>query len=157
MPATVLGLDQRIQIARRQDARGRIFADPAPTQEGRSYIDGELDSGRPVVVGVSHQAGLGLNADRITGHFVVITGRLTDEQGRVTYTFNEPATSNRQRGSDLDERNRFHVDSQTGVMYRDGNPASSFLPDRRYEVSMVRRNAESQLGDPPSRTRQRRG
>lgn len=155
--ATVLGVEQRIQVARGQDGRGRVYADPARTTEGRSYIDSELDAGRPVVVGVSHQAGLGLNADRITGHFVVITGRLTDEQGQVCYTFNEPATSNRERGSDRHERNRFYVDAQTGVMYREGNPDSPLLPDRRYEVSMVRMNAESQLADPPLRNRPTRG
>ena len=64
---------------------------------------------------------------------------------------------NRERGSDRHERNRFYVDAQTGVMYREGNPDSPLLPDRRYEVSMVRMNAESQLADPPLRNRPTRG
>jgi hypothetical protein len=146
-PGTAMGPEERIQVARAEAGAGRIVADTERACEGRDYISGELRAGRPVVVGVSHHAGLRRNADGITDHFVTITGCGTDKDGNVYYTFNDPGTTNPDIGADTNPRNRFLVDAKTGILYRDGDPASPYVTERRYEVSMVRRNQESQEGD----------
>jgi len=142
---TVLGPDARIQIATAEDSQGGITVDPAKAAEGNAYIVGELLSGRPVVVGVSHKNPLtegkkAYNADLITDHFVTITGFNTDASGRY-FTFHEPGTSHATYGPDTVPTNRFRVDPATGMMVRPGEVAKGSTYHRRLQVSMVRRNA----------------
>lgn len=137
--AEVLGPDQRIQVASGENKDGSVVLDAGRAQEGRTYIDDQLDSGRPVVVGVSHKSAYNGNVDRITDHFVVITGRGTDESGQTYYTFNDPATSYADKGSDSNPANRFRL-TEGGVMVSDGTVGTGKIVDRHIEVSMVRRN-----------------
>lgn len=136
--AHVLGPDQRIQVATGERSDGSVTIDAARATEGRSYIDQQLDAGRPVVVGVSHRDA-SYNVDRITDHFVVVTGRGTDADGSTYYTFHDPSTRYAERGSDTNAANRFHV-GENGLMYSDGRRAAGPVLDRHIEVSMVRRN-----------------
>ncbi|NVJ02021.1 LysM peptidoglycan-binding domain-containing protein [Myxococcus sp. AM009] len=139
--ATVTGPDNRIQVATGDDPNGGVTVDAAAARRGREYIDGQLDAGKPVVVGVDHRSGRNSdNVDGITDHFVVITGRGTDEQGRTYYTFHDPATNHEQRGADSNPNNRFYVDQDTGNLYREG-PTTGNVVQRHFEVSMVRPNA----------------
>jgi hypothetical protein len=88
---------------------------------------------------VSHSGGHH-NVDDLTDHFVCVTSRGTDEKGRVYYTFNDPGTRDAKLGSDTNRNNRFYVDSNTGKLYQEGHgPVSG----RSYDVTMVRKNAES--------------
>ncbi|HEX5747476.1 MAG TPA: LysM peptidoglycan-binding domain-containing protein [Archangium sp.] len=137
---TVQGPDRRIQVGTSEDAQGRLTVDPARAREGREYIDGQLDAGRPVVVGVSHRDA-NYNVDNLTDHFVAITGRGVDEQGRTYYTFNDPGTRHGNIGADTNPNNRFYVDGNTGMLYRPEGAGGS-IDMRRYDVSMVRRNAQ---------------
>ena len=137
--AEVLGPDQRIQVATGENSDGSVRADAAQAAAGRSYVDEQLDSGRPVVVGVSHKGNYNGNVDRITDHFVVITGRGTDADGSTYYTFNDPATSHASKGSDANVANRFHLNDD-GVLVSAGSVARGSVVDRHIEVSMVRRN-----------------
>ncbi|HZI15417.1 MAG TPA: LysM peptidoglycan-binding domain-containing protein, partial [Myxococcus sp.] len=137
----VTGPDRRIQVATAESAQG-ITVNRQGAERGRAYIDQQLAAGRPVVVGVNHRAGRNVgNADGITDHFVVVTGRGTDSQGRTFYTFHDPATRNASRGSDTNPANRFYVDGQTGGLYRPAPGNGRYVVDRRYDVSMVRPNA----------------
>ncbi|WP_228565413.1 LysM peptidoglycan-binding domain-containing protein [Myxococcus sp. AB036A] len=139
--ATVTGPDNRIQVATGDDPNGGVTVNAAAARRGREYIDGQLDAGKPVVVGVDHRSGRNSdNVDGITDHFVVITGRGTDEQGRTYYTFHDPATNHQQRGADTNPNNRFYVDQDTGNLYREG-PTTGNVVQRHFEVSMVRPNA----------------
>lgn len=139
--ARVTDPSRRIQVASSTNGNG-INVDRQAAARGRDYIDSQLAAGRPVVVGVNHKGGRNIgNADAITDHFVVVTGRGTDAQGRTYYTFHDPATSNASRGGDTNPRNRFYVDERTGGLYRDGNVASGLVVDRRFDVSMIRPNA----------------
>jgi len=88
---------------------------------------------------VSHKDG-NYNADGITDHFVVITGRGKDDQGRTFYSFQDPGTKFKERGGDVNPNNRFYADAG-GKLSRDGSHASGAILQRRYEVSMVRKNA----------------
>ncbi len=79
--------------------------------------------------------------DGITDHFVVVTGRGVDAQGRTYYQFHDPATRNESRGRDTNPSNRFYVDERTGGLYRPASGAARYVVDRRYDVAMVRPNA----------------
>jgi hypothetical protein len=123
------GSDESIQIAIREDQLGRIEVDPIQARLGREYIDRILDGGRPVVVGVSFEAGR-FNRDRITDHFVTIFGRGYDHEGRLHYDFRDPGDGGRV--------GRFHVDRELGILFREGTGRSRFVADADYELSQVR-------------------
>lgn len=131
------GPELRIQVAVREDTSGRVTIDPARAREGIAYIDSQLNSGRPVVVGVSY-TDASYNVDDITDHFVIITSRGTDPQRGVYYGFHDPASSHVSKGSDQNPANRFYS-TPAGSLYR---PAASSAPlgSVPYDVSMVRRN-----------------
>ncbi|AGC41893.1 LysM domain-containing protein [Myxococcus stipitatus DSM 14675] len=138
--ARVTGPGDRIQLATAEGPNG-ITVNRQQAERGRNYIDQQLAAGRPVVVGVNHREGRNVgNADRITDHFVVITGKGVDAQGRTFYTFNDPATRNQSRGADTNPNNRFYVDERTGGLSRPG-PRTGNVVQRQFEVTMVRPNA----------------
>jgi peptidoglycan hydrolase-like protein with peptidoglycan-binding domain len=130
------GTGDRIQVATGEDSLGRVQTTPDRTRAARSYIDQQLEAGRPVAVGVSHKQA-DYNADGITDHFVMITGRGTDAQGRQFYTYNDPATRNAEAG----QNNRFYVDPQSGNLVHEGSLASGYVRDRHTELSMVVRSS----------------
>jgi hypothetical protein len=132
----------RINVATSRPGSGggrnaRVNIDPAKMKQGMDRINSELDKGHAVEVGLAHDNG-GNHNDGITDHFVAITGRGTDAQGRRYYTFHDPAYA---AGGDDNACSRFYVDPQTGGLYR---PASSRLlggssfEHYRYEVTTVR-------------------
>ncbi|AKQ69541.1 Membrane-bound lytic murein transglycosylase D precursor [Myxococcus hansupus] len=138
---TVTGPGNRIQVATGDATGGGVTVDRAAAQRGLNYIDSQLDAGKPVGVGVNHRPGQNSdNVDGITDHFVLITGRGVDEQGRTYYTFHDPATNHRDRGADTNPNNRFYVDQDSGKMYREG-PTTGPVALRHFEVTMVRPNA----------------
>lgn len=126
------GTGNRIQVATGEDRNGRVSVSSSGVQRARSYIDQQLDQGKPVVVGVSHKDA-NYNQDGITDHFVLVTGRGTDAQGRTFYTYHDPATTNRDKGTN----NRFYVDGNTGNLVHQGSLASGYVRDRHTEMSMV--------------------
>lgn len=136
--ARVLGPADRIQVATGENRDGSIDINAQRAHAGRAYIDQQLEAGRPVVVGVSHKDAA-YNVDRITDHFVVITGRGTDQRGRTFYTFHDPASMSASRGSDSNVNNRFYVDGG-GMLFKAGNKARGLVVERHFEVSMIRRN-----------------
>lgn len=139
--ATVLGPDHRIQVATGENRDGSVSINPAKAAEGRSYIDSELAAGRPVVVGVSYKDA-SYNVDKITDHFVVVTGRGTDASGNTYYTFNDPATRHASVGADTRPENRFTI-AANGNLIRDMPTESRYLTGQDTYLSMVRINKES--------------
>ena len=137
--AKVLGPADRIQVGTSENSKGQLAINSKKAAEGRSYIDQQLDKGKPVVVGVSHKDS-DYNVDGLTDHFVTITGRGVDDKGRTYYTFHDPGTTNASKGRDTNPNNRFYVDPKTGGMSRPGTAASGYVTDRHYDVAMVRRN-----------------
>jgi hypothetical protein len=110
-------LKQAHWMGRAEDAAGYIEGRAADFARGRQYIDACLDKNRPVIIGVSFRAG-DYNLDAITDHFVVITGRGVDEQGRLYYTFNDPATLA------VHSTDRLYVDKETGILFRPPVPGA---------------------------------
>jgi hypothetical protein len=146
-----------IEMAQSADAKGHVTVDPKRAEEGRNYIDNQLASDKPVIVGVSHsEQGVDeKNTDKITDHYVLVTGRGTDENGRVFYTFKDPA-GNKDKGDDTNPKNRFFVD-ESGRMVKAGNEGPTDengervgVIDRNYEVSLVVGNATLQGPVPAS-------
>ncbi len=140
----------------RATASGRLEVDPAQARQARAYLDSQLDQGLPVMVGVDRKDG-SKNPDGVTDHFVVVTGRGVDDEGRVFYTFHDPAARKAANGSDANPNNRFFVDQRTGALYRDGTDGNQSKlggkdnPNyrQRYEVSEVRQNGYVSRTLPP--------
>lgn len=132
------GLGDRLQVATGEDSQGRVRTDAARVGAARKYIDQELEAGRPVAVGVSHQGAKDTgNGDRVTDHFVLITGRGTDAQGRPYYSYNDPAVMDAGQG----KNNRFYVDAGSGNLVHEGAMGTGYVRDRHTELSMVIRSS----------------
>jgi peptidoglycan hydrolase-like protein with peptidoglycan-binding domain len=129
------GTGNRIQVATGEDSVGRVQTTRARTDAARGYIDQQLEAGRPVVVGVSHKDA-DYNQDKITDHFVMITGRGVDAQGRQFYSYHDPATTDRGTGTNQ----RFYVDPNSGNLVHQGSLASGLVVNRHTEMSMVVRS-----------------
>lgn len=132
------GLGDRIQVATGEDRLGRVRTDAGRVGEARKYIDAQLQAGRPVAVGVSHQGTKDTgNGDPVTDHFVLITGRGTAAQGRQYYSYNDPAVMDAGQG----RNNRFYVDPGSGNLVHEGAMATGYVRDRHTELSMVIRSS----------------
>ncbi len=103
---------------------GRAGGGATSFGEGVAYINQELNAGRAVIVGVDYKAGAS-NSDKMTDHFVVITGRSTDGG----YHFFDPATSDKNVGTSPQNLFRIEKDQMTGKFRR-----------KQYRVTVVRRN-----------------
>jgi len=104
-------------------------SDSRKAKQALSYIDQQLQQGRAVVVGVNYQPG-SPNADQVTDHYVVITGRGRHGNGKIYYTYNDPATRERSKS-----QGRFTVESSGQLIDREGCLGS-------YQVSQVLGNDE---------------
>ncbi|HEX3764064.1 MAG TPA: hypothetical protein VHW23_35465 [Kofleriaceae bacterium] len=103
-----------------------VTCDPVESIKAKTYIDFELDHGRPVFTGITYKES-DLNDDGHTDHWVVISGRA----GAGAYTFNNPAdgTTGAQFVWDGEKLNR---------------PSSNKdHPEYLYVVSWIRPNVES--------------
>ncbi len=56
-----------------------------------STIDAHLEAGKPVVIGVDYKAGSNGGANG-TDHWICVTAKGTDDQGRTVYFANDPGT-----------------------------------------------------------------
>jgi LysM repeat protein len=120
-----------------ENGRGGVNVSASNAQRGQQYLDRQLGSGKPVVVGVNHKAG-SPNADGVTDHYVVVTGRGVDDKGRKFYSFHDPAASvGSNRGKDTNPSNRFYVDEKTGGLYKPKVSDSGYVIDKRYDVAAV--------------------
>jgi len=89
-------------------------------------INRQIDAGRPVVVGVDYKAGSRGGANG-TDHWVTITGRERDAQGRSVYLANDPATGRQFRFRE--ENGRLvsdYVNPRSGRPYQTTNTLVTF-------------------------------
>lgn len=128
-------------MAKYEDSVGRISGYRADFEAGLTAVDHWLAEGRPVLVGLSWKKpkdGV-YNTDRITDHFVVITGRFADENGLVYYRFADPA--------DASTDNRFYVDDASGMLFRPGVAGAPSTATAQYQVSQVRGYRDGDFDD----------
>lgn len=127
---------RRIQIARSEDRNGNINSfDKKASRVSVAFIDRELSSGKPVVVGTSHKDS-SYNRDRLTDHYVVFTGKHVDSKGKVFYTAHDPSSKVASEGRDQ----RFYVSEQKDgsiALIKNGNIAVGNVLHRKQVVSMV--------------------
>ncbi|HVE83186.1 MAG TPA: peptidoglycan-binding domain-containing protein [Myxococcales bacterium] len=130
------GPDTRIQVASGEDKAGHVKTSPESVKKGRDYIDGQINAGKPVVVGVSYKREADPKKrynEGITDHFVLITGRHTDPKtGETYYTYHNPGSRSAANGGDTNPNNRLYVDPGTGNLVHRGSP--------HFELAQVRRN-----------------
>ena len=120
-------------MAKTENGRGELSGYTADFKAGLRYIDACLDRRRPVVIGVSHSESDGnARLDGITDHFVLITGRGRDQDGRVFYTFNDPANGSSSA--------RFYVDARSGLLFKPANEriGERWVAGRAYQATHVR-------------------
>ncbi len=125
------GGDEAIQVAYAEDADGRVAVDPNQAKVARAYIDEQLDKGRPLLVGVSY-ADDSYNADKMTDHFVTISGRGYDADGRLYYTYKDPGAGAAYQDG------RFYVDQATGKLFKQGDQKGNYVQHSDYELTQVR-------------------
>jgi hypothetical protein len=131
LPA-VIG-DNKIQVANREDDKGRVETTREQTDRARSFIDSELNQGRPVAIGMSYKSNGNWNKDGITDHYLLVTGRGTEPGGRPFYTYNDPAARNAEEGTNR----KLYVDPKSGNLVRDGPFSRTYSPDVHAEMSIV--------------------
>jgi hypothetical protein len=117
------GIGDAIQVAQGENTSGQVVTDRNATSQATNHIDEQLKAGKPVTVGVSHKDA-NYN-EGYTDHFVVVTGKGVDENGRVFYTYQDP-------GSNEGQNRKFFVDDKNGNLFDDN---SAF--GKRFEMSMV--------------------
>lgn len=125
------GGDEAIQVAYAEDADGRVAVDPNQAKIARGYIDEQLDKGRPVLVGVSY-ADESYNTDKMTDHFVTISGRGYDADGRLFYTYKDPGAGAAYQDG------KFYVNEATGKLFKEGDQKGQFVQNSDYELTQVR-------------------
>ena len=106
-----------------------------------SCIDRHLEAGRPIIVGVTHTIGKGIN-EGATDHFVTIYGRVYGEDGYMYYMYYEVGRSSVSVGLD-DLNNRFKYDPDEPSFY-DGR--SKIYNGARFDVTQVRPNDDDNRG-----------
>ena len=100
-------------------------------------IDRHLEKGRPIIVGVNHTIGRGIN-EGTTDHFVVIYGREYID-GRYVYFYYEVGKSNVLYGYNDDE-NRFIYDTSDPNFPQFYDDVSNRSDGARFDVIQVRPN-----------------
>lgn len=133
-PPALADKTHRIQIATDEVTSGRLVVDEAAALRGRAYIDQCLDDGKQVLVGVSvWNSESGRHNEGITDHFVTVSGRGVDGDGRLFYSFRDPGAGGRE--------GRLYVDETTGKLFKPGKTMADgarTVEAMQYEVSQVR-------------------
>ncbi|MDC1106598.1 hypothetical protein OAT16_07805 [Prolixibacteraceae bacterium] len=107
-------------------------------QEGIDYIDQQLDAGYPVVIGVDDGRRTTYNSDHSTEHFLVITGRLTDDKG-LYYRFLEVGTgTNNREKRGYTPKNRLYVTNNNMIQGKKFPDRKKF--NKTYTVVQIRKN-----------------
>lgn len=111
---------------------GRTRTDPIAATAARQYVDRMLNKNLRVLVGVAWGTKFGRTV--ATDHWLAITGRGYERDGRVFYSFKDPGTALEALG-----QGRLYVDGATGKMFRLGSrPRAGGAVLSNYEVTEVR-------------------
>lgn len=107
-------------------------------QRAIECIDRHLEKGRPIIVGINHTIGRGIN-EGTTDHFVVIYGREYIDKYHTAYFYYEVGKSNVMYGYN-DEENRFIYDTSNPNKPQFYDEVSSRNDGARFDVIQVRPN-----------------
>lgn len=119
----------RIPTLLQQDGEANVLEGQA--QLGVKYIDRELLSGKPVMIGVDDGRVASYNADATTEHFIVIVGKVVNG-GQVAYQFFDPGTRHGSKG--YSDNNQLHLGEDSSLT------GKSYSGTKDYRLSQVRQN-----------------
>ena len=106
-------------------------------------INRHLDADHPIVVGVNHTLGRGIN-EGTTDHWIVITGRGYDvDQQQYYYTYMDTGRSNIAGGCNVDD-NRLYYDSDNYEFY---DERATYSGKKQFDVTQVRPNDGKNLDE----------
>lgn len=123
-------VSSRIPTLLQQDGATNVLNGQA--QLGVKYIDKELLSGRPVMIGVDDGRVAAYNADATTEHFIVIVGKVADG-GQVSYLYYDPGTRWGSKGYSGNNQMALGDDSSLS--------GKSYSGTKDYRMSQVRQNS----------------
>jgi antitoxin component HigA of HigAB toxin-antitoxin module len=104
------------------------------TKKGVEVINEYLESNNPITVGVDYKFGTTYNTDHTTDHFIIITGRGVEQDGRIFYHFWDVIKNDTK--SATSKTNKLYLDVKTGQLVG----KSEQWPSVTYTVSLVRPN-----------------
>lgn len=98
------------QIAEENEDHSALEINTEAAMQGIGYIDGQLESNYPVLVGVDHDLNYreGTLNEGTTDHFIVIVGKACDE-GKIYYLFYDVGTSFVNKGAS--DNNKLFLDT----------------------------------------------
>lgn len=121
------------QVAKQSNGQKQDIIDPEQAKAAYSYVDKQLESGRPVVAGISYMQA-SYNFDKTTDHFVVLVGRGYDaDTGQTYYRYYDPGSKIR----GISEENRLYINQDGSAQGR-----SAINPSATYTLSQIRKNPE---------------
>lgn len=108
--------------------------DKAQATSSITYLDKQLEAGKPVLVGVDHTYNYrrGINTDKSTDHFVVIVGRAC-ENNKIYYIFFEVGTSREAAGTS--DSNKLYIQPDNTL-----TGSTAYSTTKKYTVLQVREN-----------------
>lgn len=119
----------RIPTLLQQDGETKVLNKQA--ELGVKYIDQQLKSGKPVMIGVDDGRVEAYNADATTEHFIVIVGKVVKE-GQVYYRYFDPGTRHGKLG--YSENNLLHLGADFSLS------GKSYSGSKDYRMAQVRQN-----------------
>ena len=126
-----------------------LVIDMQTAKDGIAYLDSELESGYPVLVGVDYEFDRKIKlkngtidypnrTDFTTDHYIVIVGRKYDDKGDLYYLFYDVGTNSineKQYKAGSNDYNRLYLQNDYSLRGRSQIPSKHF-----YVVTQIRRN-----------------
>ena len=105
------------------DSKVNSFNGGGMANPGIKYLEFQLRSGKPVMIGVNHPNGArGTGNKNGINHYLVATGMGTDDNGRKYIMFNDPAQTSASLGKDTNPENRLYLDTGQFLQDRASDP-----------------------------------
>ncbi|OWP82685.1 hypothetical protein BWK59_14530, partial [Flavobacterium davisii] len=122
-----------IQLAKEIENHTKLSLLSEGLKKGIQYIDSQLESKHPVLIGVNHDLNYRgeKNIDHTSDHFVVVVGRSCDTKGAY-YIFYEVGTSHRNLGTSDENKLYILTDKIEGK--------TAYNSSKTYQVAQVRLN-----------------
>ncbi len=122
----------RIIVAKNDKTNTNLELTPQ-AKKGIDYINSELQSGNPVMVGVDHTISKNQSDGQAADHFVVIVGKGYDkEKNKAYFTFYEVGTRHKSKGTST--TNRLYVNEDNSIT------GTNYAGKRNFTVTDVRKN-----------------
>lgn len=114
----------------KQNLEGYYMISKGDNSGAYDYLNSQIDLGNSVMLGVDYKWGHPGNSDKLTDHWIAISSRITHLiTGQVEYTFFDPGTAFRARGTDPNNI----LSMQSGLL-------RGTFQGKMYDVISIRKN-----------------